>query len=62
MNLRLNTYQYDNSGQRKTVSYFPNSADARSITYHYDTANRMDSITSAAGLFTISLLNHGDKK
>lgn len=51
-NGRTITYDlYDNIGQRKTVVYFPSTADQRTIQYQYDTANRLDSITSAAGLF-----------
>ncbi len=44
---------YDNIGQRKAVTYFPTTADQRVMQYHYDSANRLDSITSPAGLFTI---------
>lgn len=44
---------YDNIGKRKTVTYFPTTPDAKTIQYHYDTANYLDTITSPAGLFTI---------
>ncbi|WP_281287701.1 RHS repeat-associated core domain-containing protein [Geobacter argillaceus] len=44
--------RYDGLGQRQQVTYFPTTADQRVISYTYDTANRLQSITSAAGLFT----------
>jgi RHS repeat-associated protein len=49
----INYDLYDNNGQIKTVTYFPTTADQRVIQYHYDTANRLDSITSPAGVFSI---------
>jgi len=51
---RVITYdEYDNIGRRKSVTFFPGTPDARSVTYHYDNANRLDTITSPAGPFTI---------
>ena len=49
----INYDLYDNIGQRKTVTYFPATADQMVMQYHYDTANRLDSITSPAGAFNI---------
>ncbi len=53
----INYDEYDNIGQKKTVNFFPSTADAKTVTYHYDAANRLDSITSAAGIFTIGYDN-----
>jgi len=55
-------YEYDNIGQRKTVTYFPTTADQKIIRYHYDNANRPDSITSPAGLFSIGYDNLSRKQ
>jgi RHS repeat-associated protein len=49
----INYDLYDNIGQKKTVTYFPTTADQRTMQYHYDAANRLDSITSPAGTFSI---------
>lgn len=62
-NNRTITYDlYDNIGQRKTVTYFPTTPDQKTILYHYDRANRLDTVTSPAGLFSIGYDNLSRKK
>lgn len=58
----INYEEYDNIGQKKTVNYFPATADARTITSHYDDANRLDSITNAGKIFGIGYDNSSRRK
>ncbi|WP_243375436.1 RHS repeat-associated core domain-containing protein [Geotalea sp. SG265] len=53
----INYDEYDNIGQKKTVNYFPVTADAKTVTYGYDGANRLETITGSAGIFTIGYDN-----
>lgn len=43
---------YDGIGQRKQVTILKGNADQRQISYDYDAANRLRTITSPAGTFT----------
>jgi len=50
---RAITYDlYDSIGQRRQVTILPNTIDQRVISYGYDIANRLQTITSSAGTFT----------
>jgi RHS repeat-associated protein len=43
---------YDGIGQRKQVTILPTTADQRVISYGYDSASRLSTIASQAGIFT----------
>jgi RHS repeat-associated protein len=43
---------YDAIGRKKQVTYFPATPDQKQIIYNYDSANRLQTITSPAGVFT----------
>jgi RHS repeat-associated protein len=43
---------YDVIGQKKQVTYFPGTPDQKQIIYNYDSANRLQTITSPVGVFT----------
>ena len=46
------SYDYDANGNRTQTTLQPGSADQRIISYSYDNANRLTSLTSPAGIFS----------